>query len=143
MLQRRWSSARKCNATLMNEQGQYKKAVRMLNKEVKGKLEKADRQKQKLQEEVTALCEKVEMAGTDTVQKFKMSQLFIDSYANYYITGFDNCLKQVASTFPELDLLEITMDAPEPTMLLGTSPLMMMTVPLSLSFLLRMMAASF
>ena len=86
-------------------------------KELKEKLEEADRQKQKLQEEVTALREKVETAGTDTVQKFKMSQLFIDSCADYYGTGFDNCLKQVASAFLELDLSEISMDAPEPTML--------------------------
>ena len=62
-------------------------------KELKEKLEEADHQKQKLQEEVTALREKVETAGTDTVQKFKMSQLFIDSCADYYGTGFDDCLK--------------------------------------------------
>ena len=61
---------RKDNANLMNEQGQYKEAVRMLNKEVKevrGKLEEADHQKQKFQEEITALCEKVETAGTNAV----------------------------------------------------------------------------
>ena len=57
----------------MNEHGQYKEAVRTLNKEVKGKLEEADRQKQKLQEEVTALREKVETVGIDAVQKFKTS----------------------------------------------------------------------
>ena len=51
----------------MNEHGQYKEAVRTLNKEVKGKLEEADHQKQKLQEEVTALREKVEMVGIDAV----------------------------------------------------------------------------
>ena len=67
---------RKHNANLMNEQGQYKEAVCMLNKElkeVKGKLEEAERQKQKLQEEVTALREKVETARTGAVQKFKAS----------------------------------------------------------------------
>ena len=67
---------RKHNATLMNEQGQYKEAVRTLNKEVKevkGKLEEADRQKQKLQKEVTTLRKKVETAEIDTVQKFKTS----------------------------------------------------------------------
>ena len=42
------SRVRKHNATLMNEQDQYKEAIRTLNKEVKGKLEEADRQKQKL-----------------------------------------------------------------------------------------------
>ena len=66
-----------------------------------------------------ALREKVETDGTDAVQKFKMSQLFIHSCADYYDTGFDDCLKQVATAFPELDLSEITMDAPEPTTPVG------------------------
>ena len=45
------SRVRKHNATLMNEQRQYKEAMRTFNqevKELKGKLEEADRQKQKL-----------------------------------------------------------------------------------------------
>ena len=62
---------------------------------------------------MTALQEKVETVGTDAVQKFKTSQSFIDSCADYYSTGFDDCLKQVASAFPELDLSGISMDAPE------------------------------
>ena len=106
----------------MNEQGQYKEAVRTLNKEVKevkGKLEEADRQKQKLQEEVMALREKVEAVRTNAVQKFKTSQLFNDSCADYYGTGFDDCLKQVASAFPKLDLSKIIMDAPKPTTPVG------------------------
>ena len=65
------------------------------------------------------MCEKVETARTDTVQKFKASQLFIDSCANYYDTSFDDCLKQAASAFLELDLLEITMDALELTTSIG------------------------
>ena len=104
---------RKYNANLMNEQGQYKEVVHTLNnelKKVRGKLEKADCQKEKLQHEVMALREKVEMATTDDVQEFKASQSFIDSCADYYGTGFDDCLKQVASVFPELDLSGITMD---------------------------------
>ena len=36
--------------------------------------------------------------------------MFINSYAEYYGTGFDDCLKPVASAFPELDLSGITMD---------------------------------
>ena len=58
--------------------------------------------------------EKAETAGTDAVQKFKTSQSFIDSCADYYGTGFDDCLKQVVSAFPELDLSGISMDAPKP-----------------------------
>ena len=101
----------------MNEQGQYKEAMRTFNKEVielKEKLVEVDSQKQKLQEEVTALREKVETTGTDAVQKFKTSQSFIDSCADYYGTRFEDCLKQVASAFLELDLSGISMDAPEP-----------------------------
>ena len=63
---------------------------------------------------MTALHEKVETVGIDAIQKFKTSQLFIDSCVDYYSTGFDDCLKQVVSIFPELDLSEISMDAPEP-----------------------------
>ena len=101
----------------MNEQGQYKETMRTFNKEVKElreKLVEAGSQKQKLQDEVMALREKAEMAGTDAVQKFKTSQSFIDICADYYGTGFDDCLKQVASAFPNLDLSGISMDAPEP-----------------------------
>ena len=89
----------------------------MFNKEVKElreKLAEAGSEKQKFQEEVTALQEKAKTARTDAVQKFKTSQSFIDSCADYYSTGFDDCLKQVALTFPELDLFGISMDAPEP-----------------------------
>ena len=63
---------------------------------------------------MTALQEKAVTAGIDAVQKFKTSQSFIDSCADYYDTGFDDCLKQVASAFPELDLSGISMDALEP-----------------------------
>ena len=59
---------RKHNATLMNEQRQYKEAMRSFNqdvKELREKLVEAGSQKQKFQEEVTALQEKVETAGTD------------------------------------------------------------------------------
>ena len=50
-----------------------------------------------------------------------MTQSFIDSCAEYYGTGFDDCHKQVVSAFPELDLSRITMDdegdgSPEPTL---------------------------
>ena len=101
----------------MNEQGQYKDAMRTFNKEVKElreKLVEASSEKQKLQEEVTTLQEKAKTVGADAVQKFKTSQSFIDSCADYYGTGFDDCLKQVASAclgFLELDLFGISMDA--------------------------------
>ena len=104
---------KKHNAQLMNEQGQYMDAVRMLNqelKEVREKLWEVGRQNDKLKEEVTALSQRVQTAGADAVRDFKTSQSFIDSCAGYYGTGFDDCLKQVASAFPELDLSGITMD---------------------------------
>ena len=63
---------------------------------------------------MTALREKAETVKTDAIQKFKTSQSFIDSYVDYYGTGFNDCLKQVMSAFPKLDLFGISMDAPEP-----------------------------
>ena len=65
---------RKHNANLMNEQGQYKDAIRTMNqelKEVRGKLEEANRQNDKLGEEVTALGQRVQTAGADAVRDFK------------------------------------------------------------------------
>ena len=59
---------------------------------------------------MTALGQRVQTVGADAVRDFKASQSFIDSCAGYYSTGFDDCLKQVASAFPELDLSGITMD---------------------------------
>ena len=108
-----FTGVRKHNTNFMNEQGQYKEAVHTLNnelKEVRGKLEVVDRQREKLKQEVTVLGKRVETAGTDAVQEFKASQSFIDSCAEYYGTEFDDCLKQVALVFPELDLSGITMD---------------------------------
>ena len=55
------------------------------------------------------LGQRVQTAGADTVRDFNATQSFIDSCAEYYGTGFDDCLKQVASAFLELDLSGITM----------------------------------
>ena len=103
----------KHNSNLMNELAQYKDVVRTLNqelKEVRETLVEANRQNDKLQKEVTDLGQKLQTAGADAIRDFKMTQSFIDSCAEYYGTGFDDCLKQVALAFPELDLFVITMD---------------------------------
>ena len=70
----------------------------------------ANHQNDKLQEEVTDLGQKLQTAGVDAIWDFKAMQSFIDSCAKYYGTGFDDCLKQVTSAFPELDLSGIIMD---------------------------------
>ena len=111
------SRVRRHNSTLMDQQAQYKEAVRVLNtelKDVKEKLGEAEGEQKKLEEEVSSLRAQVVTAGTDAVEKFKTTQSFIDSCADYYGAGFDDCLKQVASAYPELDLSRITMDASVP-----------------------------
>ena len=50
----------------------------------------------------------------DAVKEFKASQPFIDSCAVYYGIGFKDCLKQVKSIYPYLDLSKVTMDDPLP-----------------------------
>ena len=97
----------------MNQQAQYKEVVRILNKElqeVKEKLTEVSSQNDKLQEEVTGLGEKLQTAGANAIRDFKVSQSFFDSCGEYYGTGFEDCLQQVASAYPELDLSGITMD---------------------------------
>ena len=62
------TGVRKHNANLMNEQAQYKDAVRILNqelKEVREKLVEANHQNDKLQKEVTDLGQKLQTAGAD------------------------------------------------------------------------------
>ena len=112
------TQVRKHNTNLMDQQKQYKEAFRTLNlelKEIRENLEGAGHQKEKLEEELTTLLKQVEKAGTDAVQEFRATQSFIDSCAKYFGTRFDDCLKQVASSFPQLDLFGITMDDPMPT----------------------------
>ena len=107
----------KHNANMRNQQAQYKEAMRLLNvelKEVKGKLEEVGRQKGELEQELTTLHDQLETAGADAVKNFKASESFIDSCGGYYGTGFDDCLKQVASAFPELDLSGISLDDAQP-----------------------------
>ena len=113
---------RKRNKTLTDEQEQYNEALRTLNKEVKElreKVEEEGRQKKKEQEakamvekELTTFLGQMEMARADAVKEFKASQPFIDSCSVYYGDGFEDCLKQVKSIYPHLDLSKITMDDP-------------------------------
>ena len=87
---------RKHNTNLMNEQAQYKDAVRTLNqelKEVREKLVEAECQNDKLKEEVTDLGQRLQTAGVDAIRDFKETQSFINSCAEYYGTGFEDCLK--------------------------------------------------
>ena len=58
----------------MNQQAQYKDAIRTLNlelKEVREKLVEVSRQNDKLQEEVTDLGQKLQTAGADAIKDFK------------------------------------------------------------------------
>ena len=85
-------------------------------------MEETDRQKETLQKELTTLHEQVEKAGAVAITEFKASQSFIDSCADYYGTRFDDCLKQVAPAFSELDLSGITMDESLPSPPVGDTP---------------------
>lgn len=54
------------------------------------------------------------MARVDAIAEVKASQAFIDACAVYYGDGFEDCLKQVRSIYPNLDLSKVTMDNPLP-----------------------------
>ena len=95
-----------------------------------------------MEKELTTLLGQVETAKVNTVEEFKASQTFIDSYAIYYDSEFEDCLKQVKSIYPTLDLSKITMDKPLPSTLTGDTTLRKVMTLLSQSLPLRMMASS-
>ena len=116
---------RKRNETLTNEQEQYKRALHTLNKEVTAlteKLkeethlqEKAQEAKTNLETELMVLYEQVKTTKADAIAKFKASRPFIDAFTVYCGDEFEDCLKQVRSVYPNLDLSKVTMDNPLPT----------------------------
>ena len=57
----------------------------------------------------------MEKTKADTVVDFKVAQSFIDACAVYYGDDFDDCLKQVGSVYPDLDLSKVSVDDPMPT----------------------------
>ena len=57
----------------------------------------------------------METARANAVREFKTSQPFIDSCTLYYGDRFEDCLKQVKSSYSHLDLSKITMDDPLPS----------------------------
>lgn len=59
------------------------------------------------------------MAKADIVEEFRASKTFIDTCNVYYGDGFEDCLKQVGSFYPDLNLSMITLDDPVSTTLRG------------------------
>ncbi|KAL0003167.1 hypothetical protein SO802_016948 [Lithocarpus litseifolius] len=108
---------------------QYKDACRTLNgeiKELKEKLEEGARQleqereaKTTAEKELTSLLGQVETAKADAVTEFRTSQMFVDACAEYYGEGLEDCLKQVKSLYPHLDLSRVSMDDPVPSTPVG------------------------
>ena len=61
--------------------------------------------------ELLTLREQIEKVKADAMAEFKASQPFIDACTFYYGDGFEDCLKQVGSVYPALDLSKITLGA--------------------------------
>jgi len=65
----------------------------------------------------------VETAKANVVKEFRASQTFVDSCAEYYGDGFEDCLKQVKFVYPHLDFSKVSMDAPLPSTPAGDATL--------------------
>ena len=65
----------------------------------------------------------METAKGDAVKEFRALQAFIDSYAEYYSDGFEDCLKQVKSLYLHLDFSKVSMDDPVPSTPAGDATL--------------------
>ena len=89
------------------------KEMTALNEKLKEKTclqEKEQEKKTNLEAELTAIYRQVETVRADAITKFKASQPFIDAFVIYYGDKFEDCLKQVRSIYPNLDLSKVTMD---------------------------------
>lgn len=99
---------------------QYKEAIHTLNEELTAIIEKlkeesclqeeAQKAKAGLVTELLTLHEEMEKARADAMAEFRASQPFIDACTVYYGDGFEDCLKQVRSVYPYLDLSKISLD---------------------------------
>ena len=61
----------------------------------------------------------METARADAVTEFKASMPFIDSCVVCYGDEFEDCLKQVKSVYPHLDLSKVITDDPLSSTLIG------------------------
>lgn len=105
---------------LVDGHAQYKDANCILCKEVKELKEKLEEEsrwrkseeetKLTVEKELKSILSQVETARNDVVTQFKDLQSFIEACVVYYGDGFEDCLKQVKSVYPDLDLSTITMD---------------------------------
>lgn len=99
---------------------QYNKVVRTLNKELMVKLalhveetrhrKKLEKANTNLTMELTALYNQMVKAKIDVVAEFRTSQPFLDECGVFYGNRFDDCLKQVASVYSDLDLSQVIVD---------------------------------
>ena len=111
---------RKCQEIENKERDQYKEAVWILNMELTAKLallEKETRRREELEKmttnltiELAALQEQIKKAKVDIVAVFRTSQPYFDECGVYYGDGFDDCLKQVAAFYLDLDLSQVVLD---------------------------------
>lgn len=111
---------RKHQEIQLQEWAQYAEAIRTLNEDHTAKnvmlVEETRQQAEAKKAQVTlatklvALCERREKAKADTVAEFQTLQPYFDTCGVYYGDGFDDCLNQVRSVYPDLDLSKITID---------------------------------
>lgn len=66
-----------------------------------------EKAKTNLTTKLAGLREQMDRAKADAVAEFQVSQPFSDTCDVFYGNGFDDCLKQVETAYPDLDLSQI------------------------------------
>ena len=115
----------------MEEQDQYKESARILNVELMAKVTLLEQETRRCAElakantnlttELAALCEQTEQPKADAVAEFWTSQPYYDECNGYYGDRFDDCLKQVAVVYPDLDLSQVVINDTVPPTLGGSN----------------------
>ena len=87
-----------------------------LSEEVRGELEKQKELLQKVlankENEITKAEDRLRQAKEEAIREYHDSNALPAELGGSFVEGFDDCLRQVKASHPDLDLSNINIDAP-------------------------------
>ena len=90
-----------------------------LSEEARGELEKQTELLQKVlankEKEITEAKDSLRQAKKEATREYRDSNAFLAELGGSFTEGFDDCLRQIKASHPDLDLSNINIDAPTQT----------------------------
>ena len=90
-----------------------------LSEQVRGELEKQTEMLRQVLEDkekdINDAQDWLRQAKEDVIREYRDSDAYLTVLEGTYTDGFDDCLRQVKTSFPDLDLSHVSIDAPAQT----------------------------